>query len=119
MLWATVVLGVAAFAAIPAEGKFRITLTLEPARPVAGNPARVTLRTDEALPRKHGIRLHAVGPWRTSVGQALVEIRLRRVTPTTLRGAVRFPYAGRWHLDIPASSASSPFDWWVRVQPRS
>jgi hypothetical protein len=113
-----VALVVAGLGAVPADGKFRMTLKLEPARPVAGDPARVTIRTDEALPMKHGIRLHAVGPWRTRYGQALVEIRLRRLSPTTLQGAVRFPYAGRWHLDIPASLASPPLDRWVRVRPR-
>jgi hypothetical protein len=119
MLSAVAVLVTAALTALPAEGKFRMTLRLEPARPVAGNPARVTIRADEVFARDHGIRLQAVGPWRDSLGQALIEIRLRRVSPNRLQGSVRFPHAGRWHLDIPASSASPPFDRWVSVQPRT
>jgi hypothetical protein len=96
-----------------------MSLRLEPAQPIAGTATVVTIRTDQAVPRRHGIRLSAVGPWRSSVGQALVEIRLRRVSTTVLRGAVRFPYAGRWHLDIPASPASPPLDRWVRVRPQA
>ena len=101
------------------EAKFRMTLTIEPSRPVARSTARVIVRTDVLLARKHGIRLHAVGPWRDDIGQALVEIRLRRIGPRTLMGRVRLPYAGRWHLDIPASRASPPLDRWVRVKPRA
>jgi hypothetical protein len=102
-----------------AEAKFRMTVTIEPARPMAGSLARVIVRTDIPLARQHGIRLSAVGPWRKSLGQAFFEIRLVRTGPRTLRGSVRFPYPGRWHLDVPPSGASPPFDRWVRIRPRA
>jgi hypothetical protein len=102
---------------VPAsEAKFRITLVVRPQAPMAGVQALILVRTDVALPRPHGIRLSAVGPWRTRTGQALLEVRLRRSGSRELRGNIRFPYPGRWHLDIPASAASPPFDTWVRVR---
>jgi hypothetical protein len=100
-----------------AEAKFRLSITMEPARPTARSGARVVMRTDIALPRKHGIRLFAVGPWRKNLGQAFFEIRLVRIAPRTLTGRVRFPYPGRWHLDVPPSGASPPVDLWVKVRP--
>jgi hypothetical protein len=112
-------IAVLAIVASPAaEAKFRLTVTVEPARPLVGAIARVSVRTDVALPRRHGIRLQAVGPWQDDVGQKLLEIRLRRIDPYTIAGTVRFSYAGRWRLDIPPSSASPPFQRLVTVRPR-
>lgn len=101
-----------------AEAKFRIAVTIEPARPVAGSPTRVIMRTEIRLARDHGIRLYAVGPWRENLGQASLEIRLVRIDPHTIRGKVRFPYPGRWLLSVPPSSASPPIDRWLKVRPR-
>ena len=53
-----------------AEAKFDISLTVEPSRPIAGEPIRVTMRTGVVLPKKHGMRLNAVGPWREESGRA-------------------------------------------------
>jgi hypothetical protein len=75
------------------------------------------MRTDIALRREHGIRLFAVGPWRKNLGQAFFEIQLVRIAPRTLTGRVRFPYPGRWHLNVPPSGASPPVDLWVKVRP--
>jgi hypothetical protein len=115
----TVVAAVAVLLIPLAEAKFRISVTIEPARPIAVSPARVIMRTEIALAREHGIRMHAVGPWRRGSGQAFFEVRLVRIGPRTLRGSVRFPYPGRWHLNVPASGASPPVDRWVRVRPRA
>ena len=100
-----------------AEAKFRLSVTVEPARPTARSEARVVVRTDIDVPRTPRIRLFAVGPWRSTTGQAFFEIRLTRISPRTLTGRVRFPYPGRWHLDVPPSGASPPADVWVRVRP--
>jgi hypothetical protein len=100
-----------------ADAKFRLAVTIEPARPVAGRPALIIMRTDIRLPRQHGIRLFVVGPWRRSTGQAAFEVGLVRIRPRMLRGSVRFPYPGRWHLSVPASPASPPVDRWVGVNP--
>lgn len=99
-----------------AEAKFRLSVTVEPAQPTARSGARVVVRTDIDLPRGHGIRLFAVGPWRRNLGQAFFEIRLVRIVPSTLAGRVRFPYPGRWHLNVPPSGVP-PVDLWVRVRP--
>ena len=117
-----VVLVVAAIAALfvrSADAKFRMTMTIEPTRPVAVSPSRLIVRTEIALAREHGIRLYAVGPWRRTPGQATFEVRLVRTGPRMVAGTIRFPYAGRWHLSVPASAASPPVDLWVRVRPRA
>jgi hypothetical protein len=112
-------IAVLAIVASPAaDAKFRLTVSVEPARPVVGAIARLSVRTDVALARRHGIRLQAVGPWQDDAGQTLLEVRLRRIDRDTLVGTVRFPYAGRWRLDIPPSSASPPFQRSLTVRPR-
>lgn len=112
-------LAVVAVAVAPsAQAKFRMAVTLEPARPLAGSIATVKIRTEAPLPRNHGVRLHAVGPWRDDVGHRLIEIRLQRIGLHALAGAVRFPFAGRWRLDIAASSASPSFQRSVTVRRR-
>jgi hypothetical protein len=112
---------IVAFAALfvpSAQAKFRLSMTTEPERPVARNITRIVMRVDINLAREHGIRLFIVGPWRKNLGQANFEVRLVRVAPRALRGYVRFPYAGRWHLSVPASAASGAgIDLWVRVCP--
>jgi hypothetical protein len=107
-----------------AEAKFDISLTVEPSRPIAGDPTRVTMRTGVVLPTKHGMRLNAVGPWRDELGQAFVELRLVRIGPRAFRAKIRFPYAGRWRLIVPnwgapGSAYPAPVDRVVRVRPRS
>jgi hypothetical protein len=99
-----------------AEAKFGLVVTVEPARPIARSPVRVVMRSDIALARDHGIRLFAVGPWRNNLGQAFFEVRLTRTAPRALSGRVRFPYPGRWHLNVPPSGASPPVDLWVTVR---
>jgi hypothetical protein len=112
------IISVSAALVVPsAEAKFRLSVTMEPARPTARSGARVLLRTDIDLPRKHGIRLFAVGPWRKNLGQAFFEIRLMRIAPRTLTGRVRFPHPGRWHLNVPPPGASPYVDLWVSVRP--
>jgi hypothetical protein len=114
-----VVAAVAVLLIPSADAKFRMTVTIEPERPIARSSTRVIMRADIPLAREHGIRLYAVGPWRMTTGQAFFEIRLVRIDPHTLRGRVKFPYPGRWHLSVPPPGASPPFDRWVRVRPRS
>lgn len=115
----TVITAVAVVLTPAAEAKFRVSVTIDPPRPAAGSPARVIMRTEVRLARNHGIRLFAVGPWRERLGQASLEIRLVRIRPHVLRGKVRFPYPGRWHLSVSASPASPPVDRWVRVRPQA
>jgi hypothetical protein len=118
------VVAAAALVLTPAvEAKFDISLTLEPSRPTAGQPVRVTMRTSVPLPEKHGMRLNAVGPWRDDFGQGFFEVRLVRVGPQALRAKIRFPYAGRWRLIVPnwgapGSAWPAPVDKPVRVRPR-
>jgi hypothetical protein len=109
---------VAVSLASSAEAKFPITLAVEPARPVAGQQARMIIRTGIVLPRKHGIEVHAVGPWREGLGQGFFDVRLVRVGPRTLRANVRFPYAGRWSLVV-ASGAPPTAGRLVNVRPRA
>jgi hypothetical protein len=102
-----------------ADAKFDLAITLEPTRPTARSAARVVLRTDIDLPKAHGIRLVAVGPWRKNLGQSVLEIQLAWTAVRTLTGHVRFPYPGRWHLHVPPSGASGAgADRWVRVRLR-
>jgi hypothetical protein len=106
-----------------AEAKFDISLTVEPFRPIAGDPTHVTMRTEVVLPRKHGMRLNAVGPWRDELGQAFFEVRLVRIGPRAYRARIRFPYAGRWRLIVPnwgapGSAWPAPVDKSVRVRQR-
>jgi hypothetical protein len=115
----TVVAALAVALTPSADAKFRLTLTIEPAQPVATRVARVILRADVPLANPHGIRLSAVGPWRNRLGQGFLEIRLQRIGPRRIGGTVRFPYPGRWHLDVPASAATAPFGWWIRVRSRA
>ena len=103
----------------PSSAKFGLSIATEPSRPLARTGARVVVRTDIDLPKQHGIRLTAVGPWRRNLGPAVIEIRLVWTGPRTLTGRVRFPYAGRWHLDVPPSGASPPASLYVRVRPRA
>lgn len=101
-----------------AQAKFRLSMTTEPERPIARNITRIVMRTDINLTQEHGIRLFVVGPWRKNLGQANFEVRLVRVAQRGLRGYIRFPYAGRWHLNVPPSAASGAgIDLWVRVRP--
>jgi hypothetical protein len=107
-----------------AEAKFSISLTVEPVRPMVGQSARVTMRTGVVLPRKHGMRLNAVGPWHEQFGQAFVDVKLVRIGPRAFRANLRFPYAGRWRLIVPnwgapGSAYPPPVDRPVRVRPRT
>ena len=106
-----------------AEAKFSITLALQPKRPIAGQPVRVVMRTGASLPKKHGLKLTAIGPWRTSFGQTFFDVRLVRLGPRQFTATVRFPYSGRWRLIVPnwgapGSAYPPPVDLPVRVRPR-
>jgi hypothetical protein len=118
--------GVAAAALLlpsSAEAKYKIWLTVEPSRPIAGHPARVLVRTEVALPRRHGLRLHVIGPWREKNGQGFIEGRLVRIGSRTFQVRLRFPYAGRWRLIVPnwgpapGSAFPPPVDRAVSVRP--
>jgi hypothetical protein len=101
-----------------AQAKLRLSMTTEPERPIARDITRIEMRTDSNLTQEYGIRLFVVGPWRKSLGQASFEVRLVRIAQRRLRGHIRFPHAGRWHLSVPASAASGAgLDRWVRVLP--
>jgi hypothetical protein len=113
----------ALFFAAGAEAKFDIVLVVEPARPVAGNVVRVTMRTEIVLPKEHGMRLNVVGPWRDQSGHGFFDARLVRTGPRTFTARFRFPYAGRWRLIVPnwgapGSAFPPPVDRPVRVRSR-
>ena len=116
------VAGVALLSAAPAEAKFRITLTVEPAHVWAKQPARILIHTSRVLARKHGLRLNVVGPYYASTGNPYFEPRLRRTGPKTYTATVRFPRGGLWRLIVPnwgapGSASPPPVDRRVRVQP--
>jgi hypothetical protein len=98
-----------------AGAKLGLSFAVSPTRPVAGEPAQVTLRAAVVLPRKHDIRLTAVGAWRGRWGQTVFDIPLVRTRPRVLRATVRFPHGGRWSLIVPGEPSAG---WSVRVQPR-
>lgn len=72
-----------------AEGKFSVSLTVEPARPVVGQPVELLVRTGVGLPRSHRMWLTAVGPWRDAYGQTFLDRRLSRVGPRAFAVTVR------------------------------
>jgi hypothetical protein len=119
-----IVAAVALVAAPSAGAKFSISLAVEPARPIAKQPVRVTMRTGIELPEKHGMRLFAVGPWREKHGVATFDVRLVRTGPAAFKATIRFPHAGRWRLIVPnwgapGSAYPPPIDRPVRVRPIS
>jgi hypothetical protein len=108
--------------ATPAEAKFSISLTVDPAQPWAKQPARVIVRTGIALPRKHGLRLQAVGPGKARYETTFFDVRLLRTGPRAFKATVRFPRGGRWRLIVPnwgapGSAYPPPVNRRVRVQP--
>ncbi len=93
-------------AAVPADAKFRMTLTLSDRTPTTGQLVRVTLRTDLSREeaRAATMRLLTVPPG-TFVDRALdhegpYRIRLTR-TESTWRASIRFQRPGRWQLVVP------------------
>jgi hypothetical protein len=117
------VVGLLALAVAPAaEAKFRISLTVKPAQLWAKQPARVIVRTDIVLPRKHVLPLNVVGPWHPRNGNEFFEPRLRRIGPKAFAATVRFPHGGRWRLIVPnwgpnGSAYPPPVSRIVKVQP--
>lgn len=102
-----------------AEAKLGVSISTEPSRPTVARVTQIVVRTKSGFVPKDAMRLFVVGPWRTNLGQASFEVRLVRGGPLVLRGRLRFPHAGRWHLSIPASATSGHgADLWVRVLPR-
>ena len=111
---ALLAVAVALVAAPPAAAKFRITLELQPKRPWVKRPLTVTMRTDIALPQRHGLRLVAIGP-RGGMYQVLTAVErgrairrtvgfgvpLTRTGPKAYTATVRFPRGGRWRLVVP------------------
>ena len=95
-----VVAAVVALVTPAAEAKFKVFLALERAQPIARQPVRITLRTAIALPHREGVSLIAVGPWREQFGQCVLDVRLMRIGPRAFQTRVRFPYAGRWRLQV-------------------
>ena len=121
-LMATLAAAVLVFAP-DAEAKFEISLSVTPARPVAGGVVRVIMRTEIVVPERHGMRLNTVGPWRTTSGQGFFEPRLVRMGLRVYTATFRFPYPGRWRLIVPnwgapGSAWPPPVDRRVVVRPR-
>ena len=114
------VAAVAALAAllIPvAEAKVRASLAFEPAPPVARHVVRVTMRTDTVLSTTETMTLIAVGPWRHEAGQGVRFVRLLRTGPRSYRARVRFPYAGRWRVQVMSGSGALLVGRQVSVRP--
>jgi hypothetical protein len=111
---------VAALVAPPAEAKFKVWLTFKPAQPIVRQPVRMTMRTEIVLPKGQSMTVIAVGPWRQQSGQAVRYARLVRIGPRSFRATLRFPYAGRWRLQVisePGSASLPPTFREVRVLP--
>ena len=102
-----VVAVVAALLTPAAEAKFKVSLALEPAQPSARQPVRMTMRTAIALPNRERVILVAVGPWREQSGQGVLNVRLVRVGPRAFKTRLRFPYAGRWRLQVFSGSGAN------------
>jgi hypothetical protein len=109
----------AAFLTPAAEAKFRASLALHPAQPVARHPVRLTMRTDIVLPRNETVTLVAVGPWRKRDGQGVRYVRLVRNGPRAFEARLRFPYAGRWRVQVMSASGANLIGRQVRVRPRT
>ena len=110
---------IAAFLAPSAGAKFKVSVSVEPGRPVAKRPAQVMLRTGVVLPQGQRLRLVAVGPWRDESGQTVIDARLMRTGPKAFRSTVRFAYAGRWIITVvPESGAFPPVGRKVKVRAR-
>jgi hypothetical protein len=116
------VAALALLGAQPAQAKFGISLTVQPAQVWARQPAKVIVRTGIVLPRQHGLELDVVGPWHAKYGTSFFEPRLRRIGSKTYVATVRFPRGGRWRLIVPnwgapGSASPPPVDRAIRVQP--
>jgi hypothetical protein len=111
-----VVAAVAALVTPAAEAKFEASVTLEPAQPIVRQPVRITMRTDIVLPKRESVSLIAVGPWRDQSGQGVLDVRLVRIGPRVFKTRLRFPYAGRWRLQVVSGSGASLAGRQVRVR---
>ena len=115
-----VAVAAAALASPAAEAKFKVSLAVEPAQPIARQPVRVTMRTDIVLPKRQTMSLIAIGPWRQQSGQGVLDVRLVRIGARAFRASLRFPYAGRWRVQVvsaPDSAPLPPVARQVRVRP--
>lgn len=65
------------------------------------------MRIDIVLPKKHDVYLIAVGPWRQQSGQGVLDVRLARLGPRAFKTSLRFPYAGRWRVQVVSGSGAS------------
>jgi hypothetical protein len=101
-----VIAAAVAACATPAEAKFRASLVLEPVQPLVRQTVRVTVRTEIILPRAEQVRLFAVGRWREPSGQGVLDVPLVRVRPRAFAASLRFPYSGRWSLQVMSSSGA-------------
>jgi hypothetical protein len=90
-----------------AEAKFGVSLVVQPARPIARQPVRMTMRTDVVLPKSESLSLIAVGPWRAHYGQGVRQVRLVRIGARTFKTRLRFPYSGRWRLQVVSESGAN------------
>jgi hypothetical protein len=97
-----------------AAAKFRMSLSLKPAAPLADQPVEVTVTTDRALPPDHRLRLVAVAPGvemyaalkallraPKSVSWHGLDVWLQRSGPREWRAALQFHGPGRWVLVVP------------------
>ena len=99
---------VAALVTPAAEAKFRVSVSFEPPQPLARQPVRVTMRTEVVLPKRQSMSVIAVGPWRQQSGQGVFTVRLVRIAPRAFKASLRFPYAGRWRLQVVSAPGSAP-----------
>lgn len=107
---------VAALMAPAGEAKFKVALALERAQPIARQPVRITMRTEIVLPKRESVNLIAVGPWREQSGQGVLDVRLVRIGPRAFKTMLRFPYSGRWRLQVFSASGATLAGRQVRVR---
>jgi hypothetical protein len=62
------------------------------------------------------VSLIAVGPWREQSGQGVLDVRFVRTGPRAFMTRLRFPYAGRWRLQVVSASGAILTGRQVRVR---
>jgi hypothetical protein len=89
-----------------ADAKVGARLRFAPSPPAAQRAVRVIVRTNVALSMSESLTLVAVGPWKGGYGQAVRYAHLRRTGKLAYAAAIRFPYPGRWRVQVTSASGA-------------
>lgn len=104
-----VLVTVLSMTALPASAKVPpFTVDVEPAAPMVGEPATVTVTLEEAIPVEHLPELMAFFREGDSAADAEgVAVDLERTGDTVYTAAIVFPRPGRWHV-VPFPGSLTP-----------